>query len=53
MLDPFIIDHLRRLAEEKRQLQQPQLELELPRPMPNTHQDDPENQSGVLVIELL
>jgi hypothetical protein len=57
MLPPFIIEQIRRREEEqeRKQYEQPQLELPISpaRPMPSKRREEPEEgQRGVIILEL-
>jgi len=53
MLPPFIIEQIRRREEEERkQYEQPQVELPVAPPQPKRREDPEEGQRGVIIIEL-
>jgi hypothetical protein len=60
MLEPWIIDQIRRREEQRRHGERPQLELPVPdrTPMPEDRQDDdrdkrePESNRGVAIIAM-
>jgi len=53
MLPPFIIEQIRRREEEERkQWEQPQLELPVAPPQPRRREEPEEGQRGVIVVEL-
>jgi hypothetical protein len=56
MLPPFIIEQIRKREEqERKQYEQPQLELPVvnPNQKPGRHREDPEEaQRGVIIVEL-
>lgn len=59
MLDPFILEQLKRLEEERRRQQQSQPQIELPQPMPEAPiehvpaEPTPEEARGTWSIEVL
>ena len=58
MLEPWIIDQIRRREEERRYGERPQLELPVPDRMPlpedrpDDEQDEPETKRGVAIIAM-
>lgn len=53
MLPPFIIEQIRKREEkERRQYEQPQLELPMTPPLPMRREETEDSQRGVIIVEL-